>query len=250
MKKFITILTLTLVTFLSLHNTANAYSYGDPNEEKIAEAYKKIVVQLDQNPPNFTETEKIYETVKEEIDMHMGPEPSKKIVANIEQQQKEKLIENMQQILALNIDRRLSGVDQKFQDYETSKRLLAKGHATYQALSPIIAKKDKKLDQQIQDEFDKALEALGNPGLFGVGKKEASQEAFNQSKTFIINKLQKEFNTEKFELGHFNVDLEEESQASEKTEWTDLANVKNWLPLIVIIAILAGVIIYVIKKRR
>lgn len=250
MKKIIAIMTLTLLTFFSLHNTANAYSYGDPNEEKIAEAYKKMVVQLDKNPPNFTETEKIYDTVKEEIDQHMGSEPSKLIKENLEKEEKEELIENMQKILALNIDRRLSGVDKNFEDYETSKRLLAKGHATYQALSPVIAEKDPEMDKQIKAEFDKALEALGNPGLFGVGKKEADQEALKQSKKIIIDNLQKEFQTQNFELGHFNVDQEEESTASEKTEWTDLSNIKNWLPLIVIIAIIAGVVIYVIKKRR
>ena len=74
------------VLFLFTHVfsiTANAYTYGDPNKEELAEAYKEMLIELDKNPPDFSTARKHYETVKEEVDMHMGPDPSNIILQNI-----------------------------------------------------------------------------------------------------------------------------------------------------------------------
>lgn len=247
-KTFLSLIVLILIS-LPIHNSASAYSYGDPNEEKIAEAYKNMQVQLDESPPDFAEAKKIYQTVQEEIDMHMGPEPTEVIMDNIENENKEELVQNMEKLLAMNISRRLENVDENFKDYDTSKRLLAKGFATYEALSPRVAESSKEMDTQIRDEFNKALEALGNPGLFGVGKSEASQDAFNESKEIILTDLKKEFDIKDFTSGHFSAD-EGESTASDTTDWTDLASLKNWLPIVIIVAVLALVAVYAIRKRK
>ncbi|WP_028400900.1 hypothetical protein [Ectobacillus panaciterrae] len=249
MKKKIATFIVTIFALFSIHNTAFAYSYGNPNEEKIAQVYKDMVVKLDENPPNYKAAKDIYKTVQEEIDMHMGAEPSKVIYKDFDKEQKDQIIEDMESILALNINRRLSNVDEKFSEYDTSKRLLAKAFATYEALSPKIAAKNKELDTQLRDEFNKALESLGNPGLFGVGQKQANKEEFKKSKDFILDKLKTEFNIKDYKVGHFNA-KEDTSAASQKTEWTDLSNLKNWLPIVVIVVVLAAVVIYAIRKRR
>ena len=57
--------------------SAKAYTYGDPNKEALAEVYKEMLIELDKTPPDFSTAEKHYKTVKEEVDMHMGPDPSK-----------------------------------------------------------------------------------------------------------------------------------------------------------------------------
>ncbi|MFX3623991.1 MAG: hypothetical protein ACE3JP_08110 [Ectobacillus sp.] len=250
MKKFVLSLIFGIFSLLSIHTSAFAYSYGDPNEEKIAEAYKEMVIQLDKNPPNYKEAKKIYQTVQEEIDMHMGPEPSEVMLSSLDKEEKEEIVKNMQRVLVLNINRRLVNIDKQFEEYDTSKRLLAKAFATYEALSPVIVAKDKELDAKMRDEFNKALEALGNPGLFGVGKKEANKEVFGQSKAFILDNLKKEFDIKDFKAGHFKESATEDTAAVEKTEWTDLKNIKNWLPLLVIAGVLVAVIVYAIKKRR
>ncbi|KEZ52045.1 hypothetical protein [Metabacillus indicus] len=249
MKKTIILLLALILLSLPVHNSASAYSYGDPNEEKIAEAYKNMQVQLDESPPDFAEAKKIYETVQEEVDMHMGAEPSEAILQNIEDKDKEQLVQNMEKLLAMNISRRLENVDANFKDYDTSKRLLAKGFATYEALSPRIAESDPEMDQQNKDEFNKALKSLGNPGLFGVGKADASQDSFNESKDVILTNLKKEFDIEDFEQGHFTSG-EEESTASETTDWTDLANLKNWIPILLLAAVIAAVTVFTIRRRR
>ncbi len=247
-KTFITVALLFLLCHFVLPSTASAYSYGDPSEEKIAEAYKDIMIKLDEDPPNYSESIKIYETVQEEVDQHMGEKPSKVILAELEKKEKEQAIEHLDELLVLNIARRLEGIDKNFSEYDTSKRLLAKGFATYKTLSPKVEGENPELDKKIRSEFDQALESLGNPGLFGVGTKESDQDAYKESKKSILASLQKEFNIKSLEVGHFAESETEES--SQKQEWTDISNLKNWLPIILIVGGLAAAIVYAIRKRK
>ncbi|PLR79601.1 hypothetical protein CVD25_20220 [Bacillus canaveralius] len=231
-------------------NQSFAYSYGDPNEEKLAEVYKEMMIKLDESPPNFASAKALYETVQEEVDMHMGPEPSEVILNDLEEENKEGVTENMEKLLVLNIARRLEGIEQNFNEYDTSKKLLAKGFATYEALSPKIEAEHPETDNKLRAEFDAALNALGNPGLFGVGKKESDIEAFKSSKETILATLQEEYNIESLEVGHFTESENNTETASGKKDWTDLSNLRNWIPLVLIVAIIAGVTGFTLRKRK
>lgn len=230
---------------------AFAYSYGNPNEEAVAEAYKQMKEKLNEQPPNFASAKEIFETVKKEIDMHMGPEPSKAVLAAIEDKDRQAVVENMEKILVLNIARRLENIEKNFDQYDTSKRLLAKAFATYEALSPVIQGKDPSLDKQLRTEFDKALQSLGNPGLFGVGEKKSDINVFKKSKETILTTLQKQFGLKSVKIGHFSESATEKPDAVQKKEWTDLSKAKNWIPLIVIaVVILGAALIYVRRRKR
>lgn len=204
-----------------------AYSYGDPNEEKVAEAYKQMAEKLNEQPPNFAEACAIFETVKEEIDMHMGKEPSQAVLSALDKKDKEAVLKNMEKILVLNIARRLENIEKNFEQYDTSKRLLAKAFATYEALSPMVQGKDAALDKRLRDEFNKALQSLGNPGLFGVGEKETDIEQFKKSKETILTSLQKHFGLKSLKVGHFSESATEKPQEVQKKEWTDLSKLKT-----------------------
>ncbi|ASS98636.1 hypothetical protein B9L19_04810 [Geobacillus thermocatenulatus] len=230
---------------------AFAYSYGDPNKEAVAEAYKQMKEKLNEQPPDFAEAKEIFGTVKEEIDMHMGPEPSKAVLAAIEAKDRQAVIKDMENILVLNIARRLDNIEANFDQYDTSKRLLAKAFATYEALSPIIQGKDAALDKQLRTEFDKALQSLGNPGLFGVGEKKSDIKTFKKSKEAILSALQKQFGLKSLKVGHFSESATEKPDAVQKKEWTDLSEAKNWIPIIVIVVVVLGAaLIYVWRRKR
>ncbi len=228
--------------------SAHAYTYGDPNKEELAEVYKEMLLELDKTPPDFSTAQKHYETVKEEVDMHMGPDPSTIILQDIKDKDKEQTIESMDELLVLNIARRMESVEQNFSEFDTSKRLLAKGFATYEALSPKIEAKNPELDKEIKAEFDQALESLGNPGLFGVGQKEADMEAFKSSKETILSRLQTEFNIKSLEVGHFSESATEAEKANK--DWTDISNLRNWIPIIIIVAVIIAVVIVARRKRK
>lgn len=249
MRKLFIYCLLSLFVFTQAYPlTAKAYTYGDPNEEVLAEVYKKMLIELDKNPPDFEKAINHFNTVKEEVDMHMGSEPTKVLLQNMEDKDKEKTIENLDQLLVLNIARRLSNTDKKFSEFETSKRLLAKGFATYEALSPKIEARNPEVDKEIKVEFDKVLNSLGNPGLFGVGQKEADKNAFDASKDKIFSLLQKEFNLQSLEVGHFTEVTT--TTSSKKNEWTDISNLRNWLPLLLIVVVLGGVIVFTLRKKN
>ncbi len=229
---------------------AFAYSYGDPNKEAVAEAYKEMKEKLNEQPPNFAAAKEIFETVKEEIDMHMGPEPSKAVLAAIEEKDRQTVIKDMENILVLNIARRLDNIEANFDQYDTSKRLLAKAFATYEALSPVIQGKDPALDKQLRTEFDKALQSLGNPGLFGVGEKKSDINVFKKSKETILTTLQKQFGLKSLKVGHFSENAAEKPDAVQKKEWTDLSKVKNWIPLVVIVIVVLGAALIYVRRRK
>ncbi len=248
MKKYMLVCFLFIFALSNLFTTpASAYSYGNPNEEKLAEVYKEMLVKLEKNPPDYKSAKKLFETEKKEIDMHMGPKPAKIIIESLDNEDKEATIENMNKLLVLNIARRLENIEKNFDDYETSKRLLAKGFATYDALSPIVEAKNATTHKEIKAEFDNALEALGNPGLFGVGEKEANQQAFTESKDKIHTTLQKEFKLKSLEVGHFSESVTE--PAVGKKEWTDISNLRNWIPILLIVGVIAFVVIFAVRKR-
>ena len=120
--------------------------------------------------------------------MHMGPDPAKLILKNLKDKDKEAAISNMEKLLVLNIARRLESIEKNFAEYDTTKKILAKAYATYYALYPKVEAEKPENDKKIRTDFDQALEAVGNPGLVGVGKKEARLDAFKENKEEILNK--------------------------------------------------------------
>ncbi|WP_078413971.1 hypothetical protein [Priestia abyssalis] len=246
MKKML-LLCLVMIFIINSHIIqVSAYSYGDPSEETVAEAYKEMAAKLNESPPNFAGAKAVFETVQEELDMHMGTEPSETILKDIENEDGEAVIQDMQKVLVLNIARRLESIEKKFEEYSTSKLLLAKAFATYEALSPVV--QDNNVDSEIRAEFDKALESIGNPGLFGVGQKEANIDAFKESKENILGSLQKQFKLPSLEVGHFTEG--ESVESTGKKEWTDLSDFKNWIPIIIIVIVIAAIVGYSIAKKR
>ncbi|MED0686279.1 hypothetical protein [Anoxybacillus ayderensis] len=248
MKKFLFFCLSMILIFTSAPMSSFAYSYGDPNEEAVAEAYKEMVAKAQEK--KFDEVKAIYETVQKEIDMHMGPEPSAIILEAIENKDEDTIVSAMQKVLVLNVARRLENVEKNFDNYDTSKRLLAKAFATYKALSPIVQQNDAELDEKLKQQFDVALQSLGNPGLFGVGKKESNINQFKESKQTILKALQDQFELENIETGHFTEEDLDRLAAAKKKEWTDLSDVKNWIPIIAIIAVIVAVVVYAVRKRK
>jgi hypothetical protein len=239
-----------VISVTTFTEQAYGYSYGDPNEEKVAEAYKEMLIKLNDTPPDYKSAEVIFDSVKEEIDMHMGKEPGVAVINHLNKEDKDAVISDMEKILVLNISRRLDNIDKNFEEYDTSKKLLAKAFATYKALSPVVEEKSPEANQKINTNFEKALEALGNPGLFGVGEQESNYDQFKENKDEILSELKELFNMKSVEVGHFT---EEDFQSTEQYnngDWTDLSNFKNWVPIILLVGAMVAIVVYVQRKRK
>ncbi|WP_127580365.1 hypothetical protein [Paenibacillus koleovorans] len=162
---------------------AGAYSYGDANTEDVAETYKLIESELSAATPNWSTAEEAYKVRRSEIASHFGEEVAVTLDKNLSARDKSLLIANFRAVLVMNLERRFTYSLQGISDYAATKILLAKAKATYDTLAPSINPKLADIDKA----FDEALNALGNPGLFGVGKRAAQPEVFKAKVDGILS---------------------------------------------------------------
>ncbi|MCF6095133.1 hypothetical protein L1765_14305 [Microaerobacter geothermalis] len=177
-------------------NIGYTYSYGNPNEEKVAEVYKQIVAALNQNPADYTTVQTVVDEIKDELVKEFGQDVIDQLDSAIKEERDNDVIRLFQVILVRNIDRRFTNLTKAFDDYPQAKLLLAKAFATYEALSPLVQKDSPDLDKTIKKDFEDALKALGNPGLFGVGKLEPNRPEFDAKKEEILTVLKDYFKTD------------------------------------------------------
>ncbi|MBW7476878.1 LPXTG cell wall anchor domain-containing protein [Paenibacillus oenotherae] len=166
---------------------ALAYSYGDANTEDVAETFKVIVSAVNEN--DWTAAEEAYKVRRSEIKSHFGEAVALTLDKNMEEKASKLLIANYKAVLVMNLDRRFTYAQKDLSDYAGTKLLLAKAKATFDTLSPYISSGTDQINQA----FEEALEALGNPGLFGVGKKDADPDTFKQKVNFIYGKVNPQF---------------------------------------------------------
>jgi len=228
---------------------AFAYSYGNPNEEVVAENYKLFAGKLNLDPPDFQAATDVYKQVQVEIDQHMGPEPSKSILGALAAKDKATALDAYRKTLVLNIARRLESIEKDFKNYEINKLLLAKALATYEALAPQV--QEQAIDQKLRTSFETALSALGNPGLFGVGVKEADPALFKVQKDEILNSLKTQFQLESLDVGHFQPgEAAKETAPSQEKNQGGTSELRNWLPLIGIAVVLGAIVFFATRRRR
>ncbi len=175
-------LVLTMIAFLILLTaplSASAYSYGDPGKEALAEAYKQFEEQLDQK--DYTLARETIDAYDKEFTLYF-PEAKEKIDSALADQDAAAAKQAYRVALRQNIERRLHFAQEQFDDFGQAKLLLAKARGTYDVLAPYIKESEgAKTSDSLYTAFDDSLAALGNPGLFGVGKKASDRKAFDQN---------------------------------------------------------------------
>jgi hypothetical protein len=172
-----------IVVLLLSPQSVFAYSYGDPNKEDIAEAYVFIKAKLDENPPAWDAAYQQYLVHKKVLKLEFGDRVISTLEANFTAQDKTLLKANYRGMLAMNIKRRFDYAKAEIKNYSQAKLLLAKAKGTFEVIAPYI--KDGATVTSVRNAFDLALEALGNPGLFGVGKKDTNEEEFTKQVDLI-----------------------------------------------------------------
>lgn len=185
MKAVRLVLMYTVLFLLLFPTSAGAYSYGDPNKEDIAEALLVIQSKLDAPTADWDGAYQQYLAHKKVLNLEFGDNVTGLLDANFAAKDKKLLYANYQAMLVLNLKRRFDYADKNIQDYAQSKLLLAKAKGTFDVLMPYV--KDKSTVDKVEASFQSALEALGNPGLFGVGKKESQPDVFRAETTAIYN---------------------------------------------------------------
>jgi hypothetical protein len=180
---------LGVIAILIVPVQTNAYSYGDPNAEEVADTFKLVEASLNEATPNWKAAEEAYKVRRAEITSHFGESVSVTLDENFKSKDSDLLIANFKAVLVMNLERRFSNAKLDVEDYSKSKLLLAKALATFDTLIPYM---DSNVSENKQA-FDDALGALGNPGLFGVGKKEVQADVFSQKVDSIYKSVKPMF---------------------------------------------------------
>ncbi|RCW49046.1 hypothetical protein [Paenibacillus prosopidis] len=178
------LLCVLLLVTVALHiapSQAQAYSYGDANTEDIAETFKLVESSLAGASPNWKAAEEAYKVRRPEIVSHFGEAVGATLDNNFKNKDAKLTVANFKAVLVMNLDRRFTYAIKGFDDYAQTKLLLAKAKATFDTLKPYVSSRT----DEINAAFDAALEALGNPGLFGVGQKAAEPDVFKEKVNFI-----------------------------------------------------------------
>ncbi|CAH1200250.1 hypothetical protein PAECIP111891_01597 [Paenibacillus allorhizoplanae] len=178
-------LTLVIAAILILPTSALAYSYGDANTEDVAETFKLVQASVGDGANDWGAAEGAYKERRAELVAHFGEEVGTTLDANFKEKDNKLVIANFKAVLVMNLDRRFTYAEQGIDDYAGAKLLLAKAKATYDTLEPYIGSGKAEIDKS----FDAALDALGNPGLFGVGKKPVQPAVFKEKVDFIFGKV-------------------------------------------------------------
>jgi hypothetical protein len=183
--KITKVLWLLVILSFVIPNGAWAYSYGDPNKEEVAETFKDMVAKLNASPSNWTGAYDAYIVRKAEIASHFGETIALTLDKNFEVKNKDLVIANYKAILVMNLDRRFDYGKKDINDYSKAKLLLAKAKGTFDVLRPYVEANKPDQMSSLLTAFDKALEALGNPGLFSVGEKPVNPEEFSKQVDYI-----------------------------------------------------------------
>ena len=84
------------------------------------------------------------------------------------------------------IERRINGARDNLNDYQTAKVLVVKAQRFYTA---VAAELPSDIGAAVGDGLKRALDAIGNPGVFGVGARKPDPAAFASARADIFKAL-------------------------------------------------------------
>lgn len=168
------------VCLLLLPQLGFAYSYAAAGKEPLIEARATIVTALQKN--DYASIATALDKVREEI-THIQDEVGLILLPQIDKAITEKNSKNvlfqLNRIMASEINRRLKASSDNINNYQAAKVLVIKSKHFLDLLLPELnAIQRKKADDSIR----LCLEAIGNPGVFGVGQKPANKKVLDDAR--------------------------------------------------------------------
>ncbi len=161
---------------------ADAYSYAE-REDPMATLFKSAVVAATDG--KWDEVSKL---AGEGINMQKGhmfeaDKLAPRFKSFIARKEVSKTAETFANLVYLAICEKLHrNKKENLRDYKSAKARLRLARKSYiDVLDGNVKKQDAKRSAAILEQFGAALESIGNPGLFGIGKKEPDPAAYEKS---------------------------------------------------------------------
>ena len=182
-RKIIIFMLLTALSFVHL----SAYSYASAGKEPTLDAQDTILKALNKNNFKeakiaFTKYAAHYKYLNDDFNNHFY----KGLETAILDGNKEQTLKLLKVSIAIEVQRRLDGGLKNIHTFNVAKVMLAKANKFYKILSPNLDKENNKL---LINAIKACMVAIGNPGLFGVGAKEADLLMYKKNHAIAIKVL-------------------------------------------------------------
>lgn len=171
----------------ALPQPAAAYSYAAAGKEPMLDGREAILSAMQKD--DWESVRQSVTGLQSEI-TYLDENEAKGIKAEFDKAVADKNADEMNAALrrafVAEIERRLNGAKDNLKDYQTAKVLVVKAKLFFDAFSGDLDPANRKAADA---GLNQALEAIGNPGIFGAGSKPANPEAFQAAEDSILTAL-------------------------------------------------------------
>jgi len=179
------LLALTLLLTLSgltLSEQAQAYSYAAAGKEPLIDAREALLGAATDGKDASTTLSEIADELTY-LEEHHKVDLQAPLAAAIKGKDAAATAALLNRAYKAEIERRLEGASQNLGDYQTAKVLVVKSKRFLDLILPSLSEGDRKAAEQA---LAKVLDAIGNPGVFGVGAKAADAAAFSDAEKALM----------------------------------------------------------------
>ena len=168
--------TLLLLLGLALPSAGHAYSYAAAGKEPLIDGREAILGAV--NVGDWAKAAQAADGVKAEIaylTQHHDAGLAKALDEAIAGKDATATAAALRRAFAAEIERRLDGAGQNLADYQVARVLLVKGKRFFDAIAGELPAERRTAAEA---GLGQALAAIGNPGVFGAGRRPADPDAF------------------------------------------------------------------------
>ncbi|AGM44480.1 hypothetical protein [Aeromonas hydrophila] len=173
---------LALTLLLTLSGQAQAYSYAAAGKEPLIDARETLLGAATDGKDASATLSEIAEELTY-LEQHHKVELQAPLAAAIKAKDAAATAALLNRAYKAEIERRLEGASQNLGDYQTAKVLVVKSKRFLDLILPSLNEGDRKAAEQA---LAKVLDAIGNPGVFGVGAKPADAAAFTEAEKALM----------------------------------------------------------------
>lgn len=161
---------------------AQAYSYAAAGKEPLIDAREQLLTAASEGQ-DASETLKGLADELGYLEQHHKVELQAPLAAAIKAKDAAATAALLNRAYKAEIERRLDGAKQNLGDYQTAKVLVVKSKRFLDVILPSLSEGDRQAADQA---LAKVLDAIGNPGVFGVGAKPADAKAFAEAEKALM----------------------------------------------------------------
>jgi hypothetical protein len=166
---------------------AHAYSYAAAGAEPLLDGREALFSAV--SAGNWDAAQKAVDALKPEFDyLEANEQPGITRVFNDAIAAKDPAKVKAAFVLAASaeIQRRINGARDNLKDYQTAKVLVVRAQRFYTAIAGDLP---PDVSKTVSANLQKALDAIGNPGVFGVGAKKPDPAAFAEARLAVLKAL-------------------------------------------------------------